>query len=614
MAVYKEKKEKLKNSSIGDIDAKLLEILENYRTIILTYIKDVTGKPVDKISDEEIYNYIIDMIYISTKGKYSNKLIQEFCSLTKQEVKENLAQNAYVRDVLNEKFGVKRDYKFESKIGDHGICDSLDFSVKDISHILNKNITDEQFRLVSDEYITKVLDVIKRNPNLNIYFIYNSKKYDDIKIIDNYNQFLDGKTELNMENKIIFKEMTNLIATYSLDELINKKEDVKKEIDSGVYDFIKMPNPKFSQNEREKLNGITHIWNRQDIANYKNLSLLSKRYTDIIENADDKDVLKITSIIDEINNAIVSDIPQKDDNIIGKFSDDMNKWYSYFEKVNREGIMNLVYSSNSSNNITSREDVPSSLLVHFYNPAANISDIFKLVAINRMRLKNNEEPIILEQLSDIYKNQILKIKIEEDFERFKEDIEKINIDECTDELNPSKTFCFKDDDIEFPRKDVIEASSKQLACYLINKESVIDLLENDKRMTSGNGNIAFAVGFSKNRVSPKNILLSCTSNANSNMGIDNIPCEDKFVDLEKTHRELTEVTNQRTEVLLNREGIQPDYLLILKGKEIDEYDNELINNEIKKAEKLGIDILSIDIGEINKSEIEKNMHDEEIAR
>ena len=62
--------------------------------------------------------------------------------------------------------------------------------------------------------------------------------------------------------------------------------------------------------------------------------------------------------------------------------------------------------------------------------------------------------------------------------------------------------------------------------------------------------------------------------------------------------------HRRTEVLVKRDGISADYLLALKGKELGEYEKALLEQEIRKAEKLGIKVIFIDIEEITKKENE----------
>lgn len=614
MDIYDIKKENLRYNLKVDIDSKILEILSSYKSIILPYIKDITGKSTEDISEKDVYNYIIDMIYISTNGKYSKELLNEFSNLTQQEVKQKLVENIFIRETLNKKFGVRKDYNFFGNIGDHGICDSLDFSINDISHISSKQITDKQFNLISSEYINEILAVIKRKPNLNVYFVYNGKNYSNSQLIDNYNQFIKGNVELNMENKIILKEMINLISTYSLNELLNKKDEVKKEISLGVYDYIEMPNPKFSQSDREKLNRITNIWNINDIANYSNLPLLIERFGYIVENGKIRNVNNIANIIEQIKDVISNGIPDKEVDS-GYTADElgikMNDWYKYFEEVNREDILGSVYSSSKQNaEMTKKEEVPESMLVHFYNSNATLEKVFQLIAINRARKEHGEKPIVIKSLIGIYKDKEIQEQINKNLLRFKDYIETTNIEGAINELQPDISFKIKDSDEEIPRLNVLMAEQAQLACYLINKESLINLLNYDGRMTSGSGNVAFGVGFSKNGVKSENILLSCDSNANSNIGMENIPCEDPFVDLSKTYKELSEVKNKRTEVLIDRHDLKPNYLLILKGKNIDEYDNELIQTELKKAKDLGIASVIMDIGEIIRSEKEKSICNE----
>ena len=46
-------------------------------------------------------------------------------------------------------------------------------------------------------------------------------------------------------------------------------------------------------------------------------------------------------------------------------------------------------------------------------------------------------------------------------------------------------------------------------------------------------------GFSSDKIKPDDILLCSDKNANSNVGIENIPVDDKFIELSKTREELS---------------------------------------------------------------------------
>lgn len=595
---------------------KISMTLEEYKDIIKIYLKDITGKDEKDITEEDIKEGFASIVYISgiSSPNISNKrsLVENFLSLNKDNIKQEITKNTYLRDVLNNKFGIKKDYDFEGRIGDHNLLNSLDLSIEDISIIAQKDILPEQFEMVSEKYIKDILQVIKRNPNLNLYFIYDDvHDSNDEKLIENYRDFLNGKTSLNFQNKIILKEMINLLSTYSMKELLNKDERAKKELNSGLYDYIKMPDPKFSPKEREKINNITDIWEKGDIANYKNLRLLFKRYSDIYRNGNIKDD-KLISNIQEIKYALENGVPEKEG--AKALKDNMQNWYNYYEKSNKKDIVKSIFMPSTNGSIKSRKDMPNSFLLHFYNPNGPMDMAFKLTAINRCRVANGEEPIVINNVRDLFFNEYIINKVKEEQERFSSYIKEEKIDDCVNELIPSKVFKFKDTDIKLPRQEVFEATEKQLACYLINGESLLNLSDNEKNFFSGNGNVAFAVGFSQNNLDPENIMLSCTQNANSNVGIDNIPCEDKFVELQKDYTEISKVQNKRTEILLKRENVKSDYLLILKSNEIDKQEEELIEKQIEEAEKLNLKVITIDMPEIKKNDKELFDEQEEIIR
>lgn len=615
MNEYEIKINNLKRLNDSQFNTLFENSVSKYRNSILKYIMYITGKNEEDITENEVSNGMINIIYISGSSVNKDDIFSNFINLSVEDVNKKIVENIYIRDKLNEKIGIKKDYDCSGEVGDNGICDSVDFSLEDVAHIFNKNISNVEFKQISDEYLTSILEVVKRNANLKVYATYESSdlKFDEEKIIQDYSNFLSGNDILNMKNKIVFKEMINLIATYPIDVLLNDKQSIKKEIATGVYDFIKEPEPKFDSNERERLNNITNVWNREDMANYKNLSLLKKRFSDLLENVSFENSETINATILDIDEVLGSGIPEVNGETQKHTPEDvktkMLNWYSNFEKLNKENLINSVYNSNKNVDMDNFLEMPESMLVHFYAPNSGMSDFFKLVAINRMRISNNEEPIVCERFIDMYKNEELIVKINEDSQRFKTYLDSFELKNCEEELLPNKTFIFEKGDTGIPRVNVLKAASKQLACYLINKESIIGLLENDKRMTSGNGNIAFAVGFSKDSISEKNILLTSDMNANSNIGKDNIPCEDSFVSLSKTYKELEEVNNKRTEVLLNRDDISANYFLCIEGENITEEEEEMKEAEIKKAEELGLNVIKVDI-----EKIRANMKEEKIKK
>ena len=580
-------------------DKKMQDIAKDYKSYILSYIHNIYDNNI-KINEEMLTKYALNMILISTKGNYYNELIDEFLKLPREYVRECLNRNIDIRERLNKRLGIDKSYDFEGRIGDHGICSSRDFDVKMLDNLDKINVTPDEFKKISDNWLSDIIHMIKQNPDLNVYFEYKQEKTSDEELIKNYNDFLDGKEILNMENKIILQEMSNLMLTYDIPALLNKDERIENEIKSGLYDFIKQPTPRLSSFEREKIYCLKDIWNRQDIENYSNLELLLKRYESLLRY--NKDNKKLSKIILKLRDKVKQGEKSLDRGI--KLKREMEKFYSYYDRVNKDSIVNLVYSPNISRNIERKSDVPESLLLHFYNPDVNLEKIFDLVAVNRCRVSNGEEPIIAENMFDLFRNEDIDKKLNYDKERFKDYLESIDVKSLAEELLPGKTFEFKDDDIKVPRQEVLETASKQLACYLINKESVLEFLEHNRNLSSGSGNVAFAVGFSKKVINGDNIILSCDENANSNIGYKNIPCKNRFASLSKTYDELMKVKNKRTEVLLNRDGISADYLFVLRGK-ITEHEKELIERETAKAKSFGLKVLTCDIEEINKESKDK---------
>ena len=599
--MHKQKEMRLKRGYGDNVKVKLDEIAIKYKDAILNWASDVFNKDMHNVTDDEIYNLAIDAIYVCAKADSASNLIETFNTLSEEQIKNALAENGYVRENLNKILGMKKDYIAVSRIGDNGICNSVDFTLADVDILLKGGITKDEFRQISDKYINDILKVIKRNRNLNVYFIYDPQVETDEEVIQNFNGLLNGETELNFENKIIFLEFMNLLRTYTIQDLLQESEFIKKELNSGLYDYIKGEKPEINDIQREKLHSVIDKWNKQDFANYNNLELLLKRFKYILENLrlNEEEMLEIKSIMLEIQTKLGQL------NISEELSKDMDRWYKYFEKINREDLVKSVYSPNTSRNIDVKKDVPETMLLHFYNPEEiMLTNILKIVAINRMRAKNGEEPIEIVFPRSEEEEKVFTEKIESEMLRFNDYMKEIDIEKSLDELEPGKPFKFENGDMDFYRKEVLVTAQNQYPCYLINKESLTSFFEHEENLLTGNGKLGFAVGLSAKTVMPENIILSCDENANSNIGIENIPCKDLFVELSKTSKELNNVLYRRTEVLVKRDGISADYLLALKGEELNEYEKALLEQEIRKAEKLGIKVIFIDIEEITKKENE----------
>lgn len=128
--------------------------------------------------------------------------------------------------------------------------------------------------------------------------------------------------------------------------------------------------------------------------------------------------------------------------------------------------------------------------------------------------------------------------------------------------------------------------------------------------------LKFAVGFGAD-LDYNNILLSCDKNADSNLGIENIPYKNKFKELSMTMNEISQSNYERKEILLSRTNLKPSYLVCsydleeLKesGKFSEVEINKIIGTEVNEAKKLGIDIIQID-----SQKIRENMQHEKMSK
>lgn len=238
----------------------------------------------------------------------------------------------------------------------------------------------------------------------------------------------------------------------------------------------------------------------------------------------------------------------------------MQNIYDEFEILNREDIIKNLYCD-SGDSAIKKEEVPENMLLHFYeyNLKEFLKSNFTNTVINRIRLANNEEILPTSPIRLANRKTVLP-KYTDLEEKYKEQIENENLDECVNELIPNKTFNITEKDIKNNlgyRLDVLK--SKQLACTTIKKDKIFE----------DNSVLRFAVGFGKS-LNKENILLSCTKNADSNLGLDNIPYKNKFLELSNTFNEVQESNEERKEILLNRENLKVDYLLcVYNQKEIE---------------------------------------------
>jgi len=576
-------------------------------------------------TDSAALDAFIDILTRNSEFSKDEDVITQLVQKNRKDIQMQITAAVVSRDILNEKLGIPKNYKFEGKIGDNGIYNSQEFSLELVSTLNNIDISEEEFKIIYNKYSTDISKVIGRNTALKVYTLDDGIVYEPENTMKTGFEFISGKIELTSNSKIAVQEMILLIATYGKDKLLQENEQVKKELNSGLYDYIKATKERITSDQREKLYELTDTWNEEDYANHCNLELLKKRYEYIIQKGECKDLDKIKDLLAIGNGIINGEIPSSEETfeVDGKMvlkstqiSHQMKEIYSDFEKYNREDLIASIYYPINDQTIDKAENVPNNMLVHFYNPAERegIETLFKTVLINREKIKLSETPIQMRS-----ENFIEEYNIE--LKRFEKEILESSIEPALNELLPGESFKVLDTDQGHPRLDAIKVAGNQLATFLSSKEKIIELLEKNKRLASGP--VAYAVGFSKDTISEDNIMIACNENANSNIGIENIPCEDKFVSLSQTYEELINSPSQRTEILLSRKfkdkKIEAGYLLCIYNKEqFNDSRNENylegMQQQINLAKNIGIPCIMVDIDQINKNEKMKEVvsHDSDV--
>ena len=507
--------------------------------------------------------------------------------------------NKELRSLLYKKLGINEGYECENYVGDHSRWLSTDFQVEDVKFLEKIDVDKEKFDTIYQKYLDNIVEVIKRNPYMRLYAKMDKgemSEFNEEKVKKQFTDFMQGKQELNSRNRIVLKTFLQLLDTYDINDLLNENEAIKKELQNGIFDLIKEDNEALSQDERDSINKLD--WEKEDVENYYNLGLLKKRIEYIKEgrNTDPSILVSIGNFTDYL---ISQGIPKKDELTEFKNKDNIKKQdfysllmkniYQEFEIINRNDIINSLCNDNN-------------ILIHSYRPRNDIYINFKNTIVNRERLKEGKEllPIIdttIPEYPEIY-------------EEYKEKILESNLDAKCDELIPSESFEVTEEDIKNNlgyRLDVFK--SNQLACNYITMN---DFLNN------GIG-YEYAIAFSTN-LKPENIYLSCDQNADSNLGIDNIPYKNKFEELSKTSHELneSEILSKGVkvrEVLLKRTGLKVDKLICkYNSKEIESSGKrkdiilEEINDEIERAKKMGIEVEEYDL---SKMIDEKNDYEEQ---
>ncbi len=518
-----------------------------------------------------------------------------------------------IREILS-KIGINEDYICENNVGDHGVYDSKNFKLDEVKFVEDIDIDKEKFYDIYSKYIVDVINVIKRNPYMRVYVTADSdnisKVFDNQNVQAKFKNFLKGGDNLDGSNKIVLKTFLDLLRCYSVDDLINNNDTIKKELENGVFDIIKENRNAFSEEDRKNINCSN--WKVEDVWNYYNLNTLKERLN-MLKDGNKIEYSKISNMLGITEYLIESKVPDENEAYISSNMKEVKKSefnaklmkdiYNDFEIINRKDIVAGLYNHRGSKKIEKYDDIPDNMLLHFYskNFPKLLENNFKNVIVNRELVKEGKKTV---DVIPINRREIpVYPKL---YKKYQGQIIDSNIKECINELIPEKTFEITNEDINNKygyRLDVLKNGSKQLACTTATKDDMIYSLK-------------FAVGFGAD-LDYNNILLSCDKNADSNLGIENIPYKNKFKELSMTMNEISQSNYERKEILLSRTNLKPSYLVCsydleeLKesGKFSEAEINKIIGTEVNEAKKLGIDIIQID-----SQKIRENMQHEKMSK
>lgn len=230
-----------------------------------------------------------------------------------------------IREILS-KIGINEDYICENNVGDHGVYDSKNFKLDEVKFVEDIDIDKEKFYDIYSKYIVDVINVIKRNPYMRVYVTADSdnisKVFDNQNVQAKFKNFLKGGDNLDGSNKIVLKTFLDLLRCYSVDDLINNNDTIKKELENGVFDIIKENRNAFSEEDRKNINCSN--WKVEDVWNYYNLNTLKERLN-MLKDGNKIEYSKISNMLGITEYLIESKVPDENEAYISSNMKEVKK-------------------------------------------------------------------------------------------------------------------------------------------------------------------------------------------------------------------------------------------------------------------------------------------------
>lgn len=356
------------------------------------------------------------------------------------------------------------------------------------------------------------------------------------------------------------------LSIYSKEDLINKKEFIKYEMRSGVFDELasKMKNGETipSNDYRENRYNREKKYTTRQIKVFNEADVLKEKI-ELLYNSKAKEKLLI---------ALDASLREND-------YEKVEKVYDYYKKISRKEIIDSLYSPQDKN-ITILENFENleNIMIHSF-----LRDSNKIL----QQYENDLKSKIIESRKDHNTDKEFTEKEQRIFDGKMKKAKEV----LANQVITDKTF-----DIDLTYSDANgllhykSNTSNQLSVSLMSPENIL-------KMSTSMG-----IGFDQKGIDIENILFSSTKYMTTNKGLNNIELDDS--ELNSASQPLNVMENSsRNEILMERNkennSVKPSYIYVaLSGKK---NDNEVLEKAKKFAHENKLPLIIFDVEKLNKS-------------
>lgn len=455
--------------------------------------------------------------------------------------------------------------------------------LKKLYDIYGKEIINEYY---NDDFLRNksILSTDSNSSNITLedhITHYSPEKLDTI-FQKYFNEEKLSKVEQAIVIGLLAKEC-DLIYAYTIPHLLNNPEYIKSEIKIGIFNDIVVKNKHYSNAERKLFATLAKDWNKEDLENYNNLSLLKNRLLTLSNNP------KLSSLIQHIDKILalpLSELPNHSKEI-AKF---MNSAYTDYEISNRENIITKLYDPPNEEEIIISDisQMSSAAMLHFFDPKRQVFTFEEYV-------------------KDLEFAQSQKLG--KDFHFSEEELKKLHFQYELSENHYLPSYSIN--------ADCIAQAGTYESMYITNtsnqQSAMITTARNIAKGYGTRGTIA--LGFSKATLTPDLIATVSDHNIHSNKGIDYVESTNQFKDFSSSYEELASPSNHsisNNEVVLFRNtfesALKPSYVFYIPtslNNDSEKNNIKAIKEQMKKA-NLNIPLVIFDKEKINQQLIDQN--------